>query len=484
VSRALLVLLAVIGAATAGVVSSGADFTAKSTSPTTIGAAADFNTVAVSLGTVNTPLTGTVGLTATASSNRGVANVKFQYAPSGTTDWVDVCTDTTSAYTCSWNTTTMADGTYDVRAYATDNAGYTRASVQTARVVDNYTLAVTLDDPGAMTGIKTLTATASGVQSGIYYLKIQHRAAGATTWLEVCSGNGSSSPRSCNLDTDALPEGDRELRAVVRDGAGHTAQSTTISRKIDRTPPVTTPSIPPQATGPVTVSAEATDTGSGIQSVTFQAFYMGQWTTVCVDTTATYSCTTDSVGVPDGPYSVRVITTDNAGVSVTGSTYQIIVDNQTPSGTDVTAGNGGTTSGRIEQNDWIRFTWTEPMAPASILSGWTGAAGQAITVRIRNNASNDEMHFYSGATQLNLVLSATDLKLGGNFVNSDAQFNATMAQSGNAITVTLGTKVSPAGTLPTAASSTMTWLPSSLAKDLAGKASATTTVTETSDQDF
>ena len=114
----------------------------------------------------------------------------------------------------------------------------------------------------------------------------------------------------------------------MRDGASHIAQTTPISREIDNTAPVTTPSIPPQATGPVTVSAEATDTGSGIQSVTFQAFYMGQWTTVCVDTTAPYSCTTDSTTVPDGAYSVRVITTDNAGVSTTGSTYQLIVDNR------------------------------------------------------------------------------------------------------------------------------------------------------------
>jgi chitinase len=480
VTRVLLVLLAVIAAATSGVVSSGADFTAKSTSPTTIGAAADFNTVAVSLGAVSTPLTGTVALSATASSNRGVANVKFQYAPNGTTDWVDVCTDSTSAYTCSWNTSTIADGTYDVRAFATDTAGYTRESVQTARVVDNYTLAVTLDDPGAMSGSEALTATATGVQSGVNYLKIQHRAVGATTWIDLCTG--TTNPRTCNLDTTALPEGDRELRAVVRDGAGHIAQTTPIQREIDNTPPVTTPSVPPQATGPVTVSAEATDTGSGIASVTFQAFYMGQWTNICVDTTAPYSCTTDSSSVADGAYQVRVITTDNAGVSVTGSTYTLVVDNQNPAGTDVTTGNGGSTAGRLEQNDWIRFTWNEPIAPASILSGWTGTS-QAITVRIRNNSNNDEMHFYSGATQLNLVLSATDLKLGGNFVSNDAVFNGTMTQSGNAITVTLGTRVS--GTVQTANPANITWRPSANAKDLAGKASATTAVTESDgDRDF
>jgi chitinase len=475
VSRALLVLLAVLGAATGGVASSGADFTARSTSPTTITAAADFNTVAVSLDAVGSPLTGNVALSATASSNRGIADVKFQYAPEGTTDWVDVCTDSTSSYGCTWNTPAIADGNYDVRAFATDTAGYTRASVSTARVVDNYTLSVTLTDPGAMSGSEPLTATAANATNGINDLTIQHRAAGATTWIDLCSG--TTNPRTCNLDTTALPEGDHELRAVVRDGAGHIAQTTPISREIDNTPPVTTPSVPPQATGPVTVSAEATDTGSGIQSVTFQAYYMGAWTTICVDTTAPYSCTTDSTSVPDGAYQVRVITTDNAGVSTTGSTYQIVVDNQTPAGSAIAATNGSGTAGRIDSGDTVQFTWTEPMAPASILTNWTGTS-QAITVNVKNNGNNDEMYF----TGLNLVLSATDLKLGGNFVSGDAQFAATMAQSAGTVTVTLGARTG--GGVSTVASSTMTWCPSANATDLAGKASATTTVTETSDRDF
>jgi chitinase len=479
VSRAVLALLAALAIAAAGVASSGADFTARSTSPTTVTAAADFNTVAVTLGSVGSPLTGTVALSATASSNRGIADVKFQYAPAGTTDWVDVCTDTTASYGCTWNTPAIPDGTYDVRALATDSAGYARASVSTARVVDNYTLSVTLDEPGAMSGSEPLTARAANASGGINYLKIQHRAAGAATWIDLCTG--TANPRTCNLDTTALPEGDRELRAVVRDGAGQVAQTTPIARRVDNTPPQATPNVPPQGSGTVTMSAEASDSGSGVQSVTFQIFYPGQWTTMCVDTTAPYSCTTDSTQVPDGRYDVRVITTDNAGVSATGSTSQIVVDNQTPSGTDVTAGNGGATTGRLEANDWIRFTWSEPMAPASILSGWTGAS-QAITVRVRDNASNDEMSFLSGATALNLVLSATDLKLGGNFVSADSQFNATMTQSGNAITVTLGTQTA-GGTLRVM-NSTMTWRPSASATDLAGRASATTTVTETTDRDF
>jgi chitinase len=482
VSRALLILLAALGLGAGGVVASGADFTAHSSSPTTIGAAADFNTVSVSLAAVGTPLTGNVPLSATAASNRGIANVKFQYAPTGTTDWTDVCTDASTPYACpTWNTPAIADGTYDVRALATDNAGYARESVRAARVIDNYTLSVSLDDPGAMSGTEPLTATAANASGGIQYLRIQHRAPGTTTWTTLASCSGTN-PRTCNLDTTALPEGNRELRAVVRDYAGHEAQTTPIARAVDNTPPVTTPNIPPTAEGPVTVSAEATDTGSGIASVTFQAYYMGSWTNVCVDTTAPYSCTTDTVAVPDGTYSVRVVTTDNAGVQVIGSTYQIVVDNTPPAGSSITTGNVGT-AGRLSNGDWIRLTWTEPIAPASILAGWNGTQ-QAITVRVRNSGSNDEMHFYSGATQLNLVLSATDLKLGGNFVSNDTVFNANMTQSGSSITVTLSSWVS--GTLQTAAAGTITWRPSAAALDLSGKPSSTAMVTEggAADQDF
>ena len=63
-------------------------------------------------------------------------------------------------------------------------------------------------------------------------------------------------------------------------------------------------------------------------------------------------------------------------------------------------------------------------------------------------------------------------------------FNATMVQTGSSITVTLGSKIS--GTTVTAGTGTITWRPSSSAKDLAGKSSTTTTVTETggADRDF
>lgn len=83
-------------------------------------------------------LGGTPTIAATANSSAGIAGVAIQYAPSGTGTWTTVCTDTTAPYSCPWNTASVADGLYDLRAVLTDLAGnQTMSAVVSARRVDN-----------------------------------------------------------------------------------------------------------------------------------------------------------------------------------------------------------------------------------------------------------------------------------------------------------------------------------------------------------
>jgi hypothetical protein len=81
----------------------------------------------------------TVSLTATSTDGgSGVNNVQFQISPSGAGTWTNVgAADTTSPYAATWNTTTSADGRYDLRAVATDNAGNTGASATVTVEVQN-----------------------------------------------------------------------------------------------------------------------------------------------------------------------------------------------------------------------------------------------------------------------------------------------------------------------------------------------------------
>ena len=96
---------------------------------------------AAAMSNPGTPLYGTVTLNGTGTdANSGMASMRFEYKLSAGSVWSTACTDVTppSPFSCSWNTTTVADGTYDVRSVAIDAAGNTRNSATIAsRVVED-----------------------------------------------------------------------------------------------------------------------------------------------------------------------------------------------------------------------------------------------------------------------------------------------------------------------------------------------------------
>lgn len=100
------------------------------------------NTVSsVSVDDPGADLSGVVTVGAQASSTAGIASVAVQRAPAGTTTWTDLCVDTTAPYSCNWDTKTVADGSYDLRAVLVDGKGATTVSaVVAARRVDNSPL--------------------------------------------------------------------------------------------------------------------------------------------------------------------------------------------------------------------------------------------------------------------------------------------------------------------------------------------------------
>jgi signal peptidase I len=118
------------------------DVAGNATTSATIASRMIDNTVSsVSMNDPDTFLTGTVTLSASAASTSGVGSVRIQRAVSGSSTWTDVCTDTTSPYTCSWDTTQVAAGLYDLRAVLVDGAGRTTTSAVVAgRRVDNSPL--------------------------------------------------------------------------------------------------------------------------------------------------------------------------------------------------------------------------------------------------------------------------------------------------------------------------------------------------------
>jgi hypothetical protein len=385
------------------------------------------------------------------------------------------------------NTATYTDGLYDLRATIVDGAGLsTTTAVTTFRIDNTVPSTSTLTNPGApLSGSVTLSGTAADAGSGVAAWTAQYRPSGGSTWTDICSDTTSS--YSCAWATAVVADGLYDLRAVTSDAAGNTTASTVVSSvRVDNVAPavsLTDPGSP--ITNTVTLNATASD-GGGIASVVFERAPTGgsTWTTICTDNTAPYSCAFDTTALAEVGYDLRARATDNAGRTATSMVSNRVI-NHAPYGTDIQATNVGATAGKLESGDYLRLTYSEAMAPGSILAGWTGAS-QAIRVNVADGGTTDTMDFTNstGTTRLNLVNTATDLTLSGNFVTAATVFNATISMSGSVVTVTLGSMVS--GALTTAGNGKMSWRPSAGATDTAGIPALTTLVNESgaNDKDF
>ena len=147
----------------------------------------------------------TLGATATDTGGSGVTSVTIQRSPAGAGSWTDVCTDTTSAYSCSLNTTTLSDGLYDFRATTVDNAGNSNSwSVVANRRVDNTApTGVTMTDPGSpLAATLTLSGDGTDSGSGMASLKFQYKLTSNSTWLDACTDPGS--PYSCSFNSASV----------------------------------------------------------------------------------------------------------------------------------------------------------------------------------------------------------------------------------------------------------------------------------------
>ena len=61
-----------------------------------------------------------------ADAGSGVSSAQFQTSPHGASIWTNLgAADATSPYGVTWNTTTYADGQYDLRVITTDKSGNT-----------------------------------------------------------------------------------------------------------------------------------------------------------------------------------------------------------------------------------------------------------------------------------------------------------------------------------------------------------------------
>ena len=282
----------------------------------------------------------------------------------------------------------MADGLYDFRATATDNAGRTTTSASsTNRRIDNTNpVTATLAAVGTnLAGNVNFTGTAADNTggSGVGSWKVQTSPTGAGTWTDLCTD--TTTPfGACTGNVDGLADGIYDFRAVVTDLAGNTLASTVqTGKRVDTDGPVTSVASPAnnaRVSGNVTMTANATDpagvTQRGLPGLPRRHTGSRSAPTTPRSTPAR-ATRPRSPTAPTRPAWSRPTA---SGTRPNSATITLIIDNTHPTANDVQRTTAAPPAS-IDAGDTVTFTWSEPMAPASILTGWSGAATAGPRVR-------------------------------------------------------------------------------------------------------
>ena len=303
---------------------------------------------------------GTVSITSSsADTGSGVATAQFQSSPAGAGTWSNIgAADTVSPYATSWDTTTYADGLYDLRVITTDVAGNTFTSATIANVlVDNTAPTGAITAPASSANVKgtvTVTANSADAGSGVANAQFQTSPAGTNTWTNLGAADTTSPYSASWVTTTGFPDGLYDLRVITTDTVGITFTSpTTTNVRVDNTAPTISVALASgptgaflngnvvffkaNAAGNFQFVATVTDGGSGAASATFPALSATNWTTHNAETDTTppggpFSSSTFSwVATGAAPASYTITGTDAAGNTVTRA-ITFTVDSTAPTG--------------------------------------------------------------------------------------------------------------------------------------------------------
>lgn len=448
-----------------------------------------------------TQLRGTVTLGGSVANIGTLAHtVRLQHAAPGSSTWTTICADLATPYTCSWDTTSVPSGERNLRAVVvgTDGRTVTVSAVVTV-TVDNVAPSITLADPGSpLSGTRTFSTTTADAHSGVKRVVVQSARTGTSVWTDLCTVGAS--PWTCQVATGTLADGSYSFRAVATDGAGNVATSSVVAARIveNTAPSVTLNPLPATLSSTVQVGATASST-MGVTSVKVQYQRSGAttWTDLCTDTSAPYACGWDTMPLVNGTYALRAVMVDALGRTTTSEALTRLVDNRPFGGLDVQTYNGaGNTAGRLDNGDGVVFTFSHQVDPSTILAGWNGTS-RTVTARFNDSAPTIFVGTKDDTLEV-LTASGAPINLGrlvvGDYIRASrtADFESSMtaatvtAPDGTlrtTVTLTLGTP-QVNGWLATHSANTadpehMIWTPSGLVKDILGRSSTTTPVTET-----
>jgi len=331
-------------------------------------------TVSLTAPANNATVSGTVSVTATATDNVGVTKVEFYV------NNVLQSTDTSTPYLYSWNTASLAAGSYTLMAKAYDAAGNVGQSSNVSVTVLSDTTAPTVSvtapaGNATVSGTVTISASAS---DNVGVTKVEFYENG------VLLSAGNVAPYSYSWNTKSVANGSYTLTAKAYDAAGNVGQSSNVSVTVnnpvaDTTAPTVSVTAPANAT---TVSGTATITATAADNVgvTKVEFYL-DGALQSTDTTSPYSWSWNTTTTANGSHSLVSKAYDAAGNIGTSATVTVTVSNST---SQQLLGNPGFENGSSNTAPWtttsgvVDSSTSEP-AHSGTWKAWLDGYGSAHT---------------------------------------------------------------------------------------------------------
>lgn len=292
--------------------------------------------VALSAPAPGSAVSGTVNVSASAQDASGVTRLELYL------DGTLLLTGNQSTASYSWNTLAVSNGTHTLSAKAYDAAGNVGSSPNLTVTVYNDTTAPTVSVVAPSTG-SSLSQTATvlisagddvGVTKVDYYLD------------GVLQASAANLPYNFSWNTLSSANGSHTLSAKAYDAAGNIGQSASVAVTVfnDTTSPtvsITSPGAGSTASLLSTVSVSASDN----VGVTRVEYYLNG-TLQGTSTTAPYSFSWNTLGNPNGSYTLTAKAYDAAGNVGQSAGVAVTVFNDTTAPTVAIAspGTGSTLS--------------------------------------------------------------------------------------------------------------------------------------------
>jgi hypothetical protein len=302
----------------------------------------------------------------------GVGSVRYELRPTGGGAFSQIATSSSAPFSATWDATTVATGSYDLRPVITDRAGNTFTGAVVTFDVDVTAPTVTLTNPGAsISGVVSLNATVSG--SGAAQVSFGATPAGGSSWTSL--GTDTSSPWSLVYDTTKLADGLYDVRAIVTDTYGNSSSDVVAGIRIDNTAPRVVSSTPAEGSTVTSASSIELVTSEAVTPVGVTLDGSPTVPPVIAGTSITYG--TGALGA--GPHTLAGELQDSAGKR---APFRLHFTVYPPSSSSVPYVEKNTSSGAA-----TTVGSADGFASATMPAGaWSSSSGDWIVLRIAATA--------------------------------------------------------------------------------------------------